>query len=537
MDPEHRESIRAQLCADLKFSKLQRRPRQMLVYLAEHYLLPSHGLEVMQAIAEHRLAQCKDKIRSKKSIKKRALKYIELAHQDLQQVDQINGDPGEGLKENLHRTELMYEKAIKLLPLDGSMLEHKLDLHMERARIRFRLAKYREALQDIAVVLPTSGHLKPLLKGFVELLEMKRLAIECMAAIELVDCLTTTRVLDRLAGGDPQAESLVDMILSEAGHSEPQSNYHLNTFYMSDSTHNAQYFRYLLDDRVKIKGSSVGRLLVAREEIELGSIVLVEKPYTSVVGAEYLQCKCNYCLKDLSQNECAALSCVYCAEVRFCSSQCLQEAWLTYHRQECGFLGLLLARCGPEGVHVFRMLSQVGLERALDYQPLVYSVEQFLQVRSLRNKSALGLTASDRMELYRMASSLMDPSTGHSLQLNAHHAMKAVELSLMLLAANKNILHTGTAAQDTFLRLVQLCFTQLRRVMFHSFKMGYLGHCGDQSDKSSSLEASGVFLLGSSLFGHSGEANVKWYFEKGHLVFKASKHIPPNETLTIDYAQ
>uniref|UniRef100_F6ZF19 Protein-lysine N-methyltransferase SMYD4 n=1 Tax=Monodelphis domestica TaxID=13616 RepID=F6ZF19_MONDO len=102
---------------------------------------------------------------------------------------------------------------------------------------------------------------------------------------------------------------------------------------------------------------SRGRYLVATEDILPGELLVKEEAFVSVLnpgetswlrsdpGAKW-NCRvttgdlhCHRCLKPVW----ATIPCQGCSYARYCSQQCMQQAWECYHRTECSLGGTLLA--------------------------------------------------------------------------------------------------------------------------------------------------------------------------------------------------
>ena len=73
---------------------------------------------------------------------------------------------------------------------------------------------------------------------------------------------------------------------------------------------------------VKIKyHPDKGRYLVAEKDVGPGEMLLVEKPYSSVLLPEFYSSHCQTCY----QRVLAAMPCWCCSKVRFCSDECRSE--------------------------------------------------------------------------------------------------------------------------------------------------------------------------------------------------------------------
>ncbi len=108
-----------------------------------------------------------------------------------------------------------------------------------------------------------------------------------------------------------------------------------------------------------------GRFIVAARDIKPGEIVLVEKPYASVVLLAKYVSHCHHCYCHYL----AAIPCHQCGIARFCSDACRQEAWHSYHQTECLCLDILHnSGIGKFGHLALRTVTKSGLQFMIKYQ-------------------------------------------------------------------------------------------------------------------------------------------------------------------------
>lgn len=80
-----------------------------------------------------------------------------------------------------------------------------------------------------------------------------------------------------------------------------------------------------------------GRYLVAKEDIKIGEVLVVEEPYCSVVNSKYLTSHCHFCCQRAE----VPVPCIECSNVVYCSLKCQEASWNTYHSIECPILPLV----------------------------------------------------------------------------------------------------------------------------------------------------------------------------------------------------
>ena len=86
-----------------------------------------------------------------------------------------------------------------------------------------------------------------------------------------------------------------------------------------------------------VVGEEVRRHVVASQDIEVGEVVVQERPISSVLHLSRLTTNCSSCLKAVVRG----LGCDRCSQVIFCCEPCRAQAEEGYHRLECGHLHLL----------------------------------------------------------------------------------------------------------------------------------------------------------------------------------------------------
>ncbi|XP_054272103.1 SET and MYND domain-containing protein 4-like [Macrosteles quadrilineatus] len=83
----------------------------------------------------------------------------------------------------------------------------------------------------------------------------------------------------------------------------------------------------------------LGRHLVATSDIEPGDVLVIEKPFASVLLPSSYNNYCFHCKKRCH----SLIPCLYCVVAMFCSETCRSDSWDSDHRIECGLVPLLVA--------------------------------------------------------------------------------------------------------------------------------------------------------------------------------------------------
>lgn len=92
-------------------------------------------------------------------------------------------------------------------------------------------------------------------------------------------------------------------------------------------------------DAVDVEYSkSYGRHIVATRDIDVGELLVVEKPYFKFPARSNLYSHCYHCLRFALNS----IPCDQCVNIVYCSIECKKSAWDVYHEFECEILDLLL---------------------------------------------------------------------------------------------------------------------------------------------------------------------------------------------------
>ncbi|XP_078000024.1 protein-lysine N-methyltransferase SMYD4-like [Glandiceps talaboti] len=116
---------------------------------------------------------------------------------------------------------------------------------------------------------------------------------------------------------------------------------------------------------LEIKSSpEAGRYAVATRDIKAGDVLIVEKPYASVVLLPCNATHCQHCYK----NVLAPIPCKQCASVAYCSVKCREESWNEYHSLECKHLDFIQNIGLGMGHLAFRIVVKTGLPFLLKFR-------------------------------------------------------------------------------------------------------------------------------------------------------------------------
>lgn len=110
--------------------------------------------------------------------------------------------------------------------------------------------------------------------------------------------------------------------------------------------------------------SSAGRHAIAGQDIKAGDVLMVDKPFASVLFPRFHKTHCYHCFVQVL----VPIPCIKCSSVIYCSQQCSDASWTKFHRHECEFFALLdVSMCAKIGHLAVRLLMVVGLNEALEF--------------------------------------------------------------------------------------------------------------------------------------------------------------------------
>lgn len=121
-------------------------------------------------------------------------------------------------------------------------------------------------------------------------------------------------------------------------------------------------------ENIEIKlDSHGGRGLFAKSDIEIGSVLIVETPFSSFLLPEFNLTHCHYCCNRVF----LPFPCRQCSGVIFCSLSCRQAAWVKFHWAECRIFKNIQNNQGNLGLLASRMILTAGVDNILKFDELL----------------------------------------------------------------------------------------------------------------------------------------------------------------------
>ncbi|KAK3911325.1 Annexin B9 [Frankliniella fusca] len=113
-----------------------------------------------------------------------------------------------------------------------------------------------------------------------------------------------------------------------------------------------------------------GRHLIATKYIRPGDVLLVEKPFASILLPKSMASHCYNCLARCL----SPVPCLQCSQVLFCNEKCRSEAWERFHSIDCSLAPIISKRVGQMGLLALRVLL-VASDKGKRVQQLFEEVE------------------------------------------------------------------------------------------------------------------------------------------------------------------
>jgi len=234
----------------------------------------------------------------------------------------------------------------------------------------FHLKKYTECLEDIELAFESSypEEMKHKLyeRQGASLQELGRITDAIVSFEKAVEVLS-------VAGLTPKAERARIQALTKLLDScrklenKPKvDNKERNEVHVPPLTGESSLTHPHASCAVKVQHNNiVGRHVIAARDVKVGDILMSEKPYTAVMfPGKYAETHCYNCFSIIY----IPVPCTQCSAVVFCSRQCRNSAWNTYHWAECSYGELLTpSSCAKIGHLALRLVMTVGVDSLLAY--------------------------------------------------------------------------------------------------------------------------------------------------------------------------
>ncbi|XP_036331884.1 SET and MYND domain-containing protein 4 [Rhagoletis pomonella] len=249
-----------------------------------------------------------------------------------------------------------------------------------------------------------------------------------------------------------------------------------------------------VSDAVRIDQScSEGRFARAATDIMVGEEILVEKPFVAVLLEKYSKSHCDNCFIRTA----IPVACPKCADVLYCSEECLTKASTTYHKYECGLLPTIWRSGASVNCH---MALRVLAKKSLDY---FLNIKQDID-KELAIEEILKLPTDD----YRRVSHLERHEKTRPPSNFFQHALMARFLTKCLAEAG----YFGASPKAEDLETIGgILLRTLQFVQFNTHEVAEL-HAKKADSNEKTVFIGGGLYPTLALFNHSCDPGVVRYF-------------------------
>ena len=272
-----------------------------------------------------------------------------------------------------------------------------------------------------------------------------------------------------------------------------------------------------------------GRYVVANRDIRPGEVILVEKPYASVLTAEQRNSMCHHCLTLCI----APMPCQHCPVAHYCSRTCRDASWDSYHKYECDILHIIYKTGMGAKYHLaLRIVIVAGLDFLLELRAEKSKSTQETNSGAMKGCNAGGqYVAGD----YSTVDHLLSHDGDHSTESLACMSARAIFLAKLL---EKSEFFTPVSPEkrsEVVTYITVLILGHLKRLECSILEMFNM-KCYNAMEASIEYKKFGRGLHTTyNLFNNSCAPNTSQHFRGYHCIVLALSTIKKGEELSVTY--
>lgn len=263
-----------------------------------------------------------------------------------------------------------------------------------------------------------------------------------------------------------------------------------------------------------------GRGVYASRDIDVGEVLIVEKPFTSTVLSSLKNTYCHHCCSRVI----APVPCRSCSGVLFCGDQCSTEAWNSYHQYECDVLHKIWKADIGLGHLAVKMVLKAGLEKLASYSETGEDAEL----------KTINLDAGYDTENYGSVHILVNHAADRKVEDLLRFSLQGYFLTKCIKETSFLGEEKGIAEQQQLI----VCAHLMRNLMMLPCNAH---ECSELLYKENNLPESVTVEVGSaiypflSLINHSCDPNVVRHSYRNSCVVRAIRNIPKGTELLDNY--
>jgi len=278
-----------------------------------------------------------------------------------------------------------------------------------------------------------------------------------------------------------------------------------------------------LSIKVRIENArNVGKHLVANEDIKVGDVLIVEKPFQSVVFTRFQKSHCYHCFKSVS----VPIPCQQCTSVTYCSRDCRDQSWTAFHRYECSYFVLFdTSMCGKIGNLALRLFIIMGPAALIEY---VKTHSELTAKEELGTAAETVAYSADYNGVY----SLVTNTSERKLEDMFHLAVVSCYLMKLLQLTGYNLeAETGSADFDT---LGGVLLRHLQIAQCNAWKITELQKPEKFDDLKQEEIGIGLYTT-AAVVNHSCDPGADFNFFDDTLILRAIRNIAKDEEVAVSY--
>ncbi|CAH1790753.1 unnamed protein product [Owenia fusiformis] len=275
-----------------------------------------------------------------------------------------------------------------------------------------------------------------------------------------------------------------------------------------------------------------GRFATASEDIRVGDVMIVDKPFASVLLPTVYRTHCYHCMKRVV----AAIPCTQCSAVKFCTFSCRKEAW-SYHQVECKFLKFLLeSGVGKFGLLALRTILKAGWKFLKEYKSVYHSGEELDP--SMLGFDEYGFYANDYNAIINLVTHAEDrePSDLFRRGVMAIFLLKVLQSGgfFSLGVTDSTCKDSVTPTPDDLAYVGGLLLSHIQLLPCNAHEITELGLTDDIATSHPVEIGAGIYSH-LSLLNHSCDPAVNRNYYGDVCVVRAIRNVPKGEEISDNY--